>query len=147
MRDDYVIGAAELGDAVLGKVAERLGLEPHAEAHEVLERLDALAHDRAAFELRLDEATENVDQAVEDLQALADELAAARVELDVSWQRSFERERWIAAQAAEIQRLRGARAAADEALRGVFASGSWRYSLPLRVIRRPAPYVRKLLGR
>jgi FkbM family methyltransferase len=147
VRDDYVMGTVELDDTVLGKVAERLGLEPHADAHEIIERLDALANDRVAFELRLGEASANVDQAVDDLQALADELAAARVELEVTWQRSFERERWIAAQAAEIQRLRGDRAAADDTLRGIYQSGSWRYSLPLRVLRRPAPYVRKLLGR
>lgn len=147
VRDDFVVGSEELGESVLGKVAERLGLEPHADAKEILERLDALAHDRVAFEHRLVEANEGIDQAAGDLQALADELGAARVELDVTWQRSFERERWIAAQAAEIQRLRGDRAAADDVLRGLYASGSWRYSLPLRVIRRPAPYIRKLLGR
>lgn len=147
VRDDYVRATETRGESTVELVAQRLGLDAHAASHEILERLEALAHDRVQFEHRLDEATEGMDQAADDLQAVTDELAAARVELDVTWQRSFERERWIAAQAAEIQRLRGDRAAADDVLRGLYASGSWRYSLPLRVIRRPAPYIRKLLGR
>jgi FkbM family methyltransferase len=145
--DDYTRPAQSRAVAFLGRIAEVLGLDPLAGEHEVLERLTALRSDRIAFEHTADSHASESESASERAAAAESEVERLRQELDAIWQQSWERERYIAWQAGEIQRSRYAEFEAHQQLAGFYRSASWRLSLPLRVARRPNLYVRKMLGR
>ena len=82
------------------------------------------------------------------------ELDRLRIELEAFAQRQFERERYIAWQAGEVERANRRAAEAERAaaasaaqLSQVLRSTSWRIALPFRVLRRPGLYARRLAGK
>ena len=145
--DDYARPSEGRAGAFLGRIAEILGLDPIADEHEVLERLTALRSDRIAFEHTADSNASESESASERAGSAEAEVSRLQRELDEIWQQSWERERYIAWQAGEIQRSRLAEFQAHEQLAGYYRTASWRLALPLRVVRRPRLYVRKMLGR
>jgi FkbM family methyltransferase len=161
VRDQFERPTEGRARIVLDRIAHVLGLEQYADEHEVFERTHALLQDRIGFEERLIEANETL---VTDRRAAAEvsaELHSVGAELEAFWQQSFERERHVAWLDTEVlrrelelgdthRRLQRALAEADDVNRriaDVFQTVSWRAALPLRIARRPGPYLRKLTGR
>lgn len=161
VRDDFTRPFRLRGQLALKRIAEVLGLAEYSDEHEVLERVEGLRADRIAFEKRADVTLAELattrgqlSAAQATVEGQAGEMRRLRIEVEAFQQQQFERERYVAWQSTEIQRAHE-RAAASEAaaahaaeqVADVFRSRSWRISLPLRVLRRPAPYLRKLAGR
>ncbi|GHS90061.1 hypothetical protein AGMMS50218_17540 [Actinomycetota bacterium] len=175
--DDFVVaGGGVEGGALMELLAEHLGMSVPAQEAEVLERVGAVVQDRIDFERRWIEESARLEESAKEIDSLHEELAAAaqqerslRLGLAAFEQTAFERERMVAWYAAELatERARSARtleaytkdserrliaeqiAHQDSARRlaDVLSSTSWRLSLPVRVVRRPGLYLRKLLGR
>lgn len=134
-------------EIVLQRIAEVLGLHSYSDEHEVLERVQALRADRIEFEL-LAEASRGLALSREgQLEQVSAALEAVQGELEGYWQQSFERERYIAWQAAEVVHVHGLIRTAEDQSRSLRASASWRCTLPLRVARHPRLYLRILRGR
>lgn len=166
--DDFVVESGS-DHVVVDLVGERLGMAAPVQAGELLQRVDAVLRDRMDFENRsieLETGVAAVDtSALEAASAraaeLENELRSASLSIEAFEQSAFERDRLIAWYAAEVAGLRSesaqqaARLAALHELAGglqqrvteLLGSSSWRLSLPIRVVRRPTAYLRKLMRR
>lgn len=133
VRDDYTIATGDRSRAFLARIAAELGLETFTSEQEVLERTLALLRDRIEFEKRSIAAEE--------------ELASQLIETETSRQRLFERDRLVASQAVEVNQLRYEMSLRVAGTQEILRSTSWRITLPLRVVRRPRNYLRRLLRR
>lgn len=161
VRDDFTRPRESRAEIALERIAQTLELDSFSDEHEVLERTEALRADRIAFELRLQES----ERALEAVEAIAKEKQATirglLLEVEFWEQQSFERERFVAALTGQIEQMRlsavdTARrlAEADARVVGghlqvaqILGSTSWKMSLPIRVLRRPAYYLRVWSGR
>lgn len=143
---------------------------PPVQASELLQRVEALLHDRITFEARLlehgDDPTASVrERDQEQLRAMSrtineqeSALRSLRLKsesLDLSL---FERDRMIAWYAAQVANLRAASETnlresqrqvreSQDLVTALRASTSWKVTLPLRVLRRPMVYLRVLVRR
>jgi FkbM family methyltransferase len=158
VRDDFRAPVEGRAEVELARVAGLLGLTSFSDEHEVIERLESLRSDRIEFESEALAARAELEVAVSDRDNARADLDALQVEIDSYRQSSFERERFIAWQSAEILRIqlevqaeltaaRTHAAAANAGIAALLRSSSWRISLPLRVLRHPRPYLRKISGR
>jgi FkbM family methyltransferase len=149
--DDFRLPQASTAELALSRVAEALGAEVDAGPREVVERTIAVTADRIDFE------TQSIGLAEEltDLRQRCTELAAMlKVQqslLEAAHQLSFERERHIAAVTAQADLyqagLNNERLSSQLQRDAMYRSSSWRVSLPLRAIRHPGRYLRRLFGR
>lgn len=168
VRDNYILPTGTRAEVSLHRVATSLGIESYSDEHEVIERLHALQTDRIDYENRFAAASAELQTALDSVQGLSRRIVEDAVEIDSFWQRTFERERHIAWQNGELERARIAAIEADQrahlaAVRrhevevrladeraqviALLNSRSWRFTMPLRAIRRPGEYLRKLIGR
>ena len=163
-RDDFVRSEIRLERAI-AELAEVLGATSQTDEHEVITRVRQLKADRIKFEIEALSAAgdrEIIQSEIisrdETILGLEHLLATRETEADLAWQRSFERERYIAWQSAEAARLRNQiehlhRSVHEESLihqnlmRSFTTSSSWRLTLPLRVVRHPILYTKHLFGR
>lgn len=161
VRDDFTRPRESRAELALERVAMTLGLTSFSDEHEVLERTEALRADRIKFELRLQESDKALDAArILDLEKEST-ISGLQIEVEAFEQQSFERERFVAALNGQIERMRldaqeieGRLIEANEKAAGgqvqvaqLLSSTSWRLSLPIRVLRRPAHYFRTRAGR
>lgn len=167
VRDDFVV-VSDTDEAVLPLIGEKLGLAHPVQGSEVLQRLEAVVRDRLHFEHEAARREAAEAAALGDGERLADELQRAQRTIEALEQVSFERERMIAWYAAEVNNqryLNGEQARRlDEQARGLEAnasayadaerrfaevveSTSWRATLPIRAVRRPQVYLRRLVRR
>lgn len=161
VRDDFTRPRESRAEIALERIAETLDIASFSDEHEVLERTEALRADRIAFELRLQES----EQALDAIEALAAEqettIRSLEVEVEFFEQQSFERERFVASLIAQIEQARLSAVEINRRLveadarvvnslvqvAQIVGSTSWRMSLPIRVLRRPAHYLRVWSGR
>lgn len=161
VRDQYERPTEGRAQILLARIAELLSLEGYADEHEVFERAHALLKDRISFEKKLIDANLAVESERAEVKSLNATLHNTAAELEAFWQQSFERERHVAWLDTEVlrreldladthRRLQQSLSETDAAnsrIADVFETGSWKAALPLRVVRRPSAYLRKLAGR
>lgn len=166
--DDFVVAGASGDSTVLELVAEKVGLTSPVQPSEIIERVGALARDRIDFESELLGKVADLEQATAEVQALTLDNRSWHLRVDALEQTSFERERMVAWYAAEVEAHKARRlelvAQKEDAstslaessarlsdtqtrLHDVLSSTSWRVTMPLRAVRRPRLYLRKVLGR
>jgi FkbM family methyltransferase len=138
--DDFVLPIVSTAELALSRVSEALGAPADAAPQEIIERAIAVVADRIAFE----------NQAIEFAPAVA-ELESARSLAAAAYQLSFERERQLAAVVAQSDDYRNQvnkeRRETQSQLQEVYRSSSWRATLPLRALRHPGRYLRRLFHR
>lgn len=129
VRDNYTYPSSSRAQLTLDRLADVVGLDVYSDEHEVEERVRALLSDRIDFEKR----ALNAESFVE----------SAAVETARSRQMLFERDRYIAWQTAKIRDA----PTEDGSLAAMRASHSWKVTLPLRALRHPIRYARRVGGR
>ena len=148
---DLFVRSSDGPRRVLATIAEELGAGSSSDLNETLARVHQLKVDRIDFELKsiasqeaLAEIEVQLGEKDKLLEKVTDEkdahIAKLRQEAALTWQRSFERERYVSWQSAEIARM----TREIESYRG---SSSWRLTLPLRVLRHPSRYKNRILKR
>jgi FkbM family methyltransferase len=165
--DDFVV-ASDTDDVVLPLIGEKLGLESPVQGSEVIQRVEALLRDRLHFGRMSETLASTLEEREASFEKMAVEAQQETLKLEALEQASFERERMIAWYASELnnhrlrneelsrrveeqfQHLRAMEAAhadVEERYAGLLQSTSWRATLPLRAVRRPQLYVRRLVRR
>jgi FkbM family methyltransferase len=149
--DDFRLPHASTAELALSRVAEALGATPDSAAREIIERTIAVVSDRVEFEKQSVALTEDLVELQQRCNELAAALETKQSLIEAAHQLSFERERHIAAVTAQVHVLRVSlneeRLSSQRERADIYGSSSWRASLPLRAIRHPARYLRRLFGR
>ncbi|WP_149205416.1 FkbM family methyltransferase [Actinotalea subterranea] len=157
--DDFVLASG--GAHVVDLIGEKVGMTPPTQTSEVLQRVEAVVRDRVAFESEGLAARERLTVLEAELERALGDVRGWRLKAETMEQTSFERERMVAWYAAEVSNLRGRSARQAQLIARqeeeldrlrvrmseVFASTSWRLTMPVRAARRPRTYLRKFLGR
>ena len=143
--------------ATAEKLAEQeiVGTQMAEQVTQLTEQVTQLTEQASRLDHQLTHAIAERDALRVDLAEMRAALADLRAELEARRQQSFERERHIAALSADVERGKRSLFEQDRAIRAswkaqvadIYSSTSWRVTLPIRAIRRPAPYVRKLFKR
>jgi FkbM family methyltransferase len=163
---DSPVQAQELMQRVEGVLHDRIEFEQKlievtASADEHSSVCTLLAAREAELEAAAVVASEELAACRADASALGTELGTLRLTIDAMRQTGFERERMIAWYAAELANHRSvtARLQVENAslgahgshlqsrIDGLLGSSSWRLTLPVRFVRRPGAYFRKLVAR
>lgn len=135
-------------DGNLARFGEYLEATSLSDESEIFARLKQLRRDRIDLAHEVQATRDDVERLEGENTDLQRSLREEKAQNERLWQRSFERERYIAWQSSEIVRLRHTTIQRVEVARRAFiTSVSWRVTLPLRILRHPVRYLRHLRDR